>query len=166
MPSDVDRRRLRDGKRALDASAWQPASLDEVHRQIRVVHDGIAALQSLDDLGEEGNAQASQDLQVLWHRHSGLEQQREELEAAARTWPTDPTTAAITDQVAAWDRLRAEVVRLESALAAAHRLASLADVMFVEGYDQAVREICDHFVKQQRPEIATQIAQIWNQVAS
>ena len=64
---------------------------------------------------------------------------------------TDPTTAAIEAMNDERDRLRAEVVRL----------GKIGDAMFVEGYDQAVREICDHFKKSRQLEIAYEIEKIW-----
>jgi len=84
----------------------------------------------------------------------------------------DPTTAAIASQNADRDQLRADVVRLERSLVAAHteiegvkadrdRLAKLGDAMFVEGYDQAVREIRDHFAKQRQTEVAAEIDKTW-----
>ncbi len=84
----------------------------------------------------------------------------------------DPTTAAIAAQNADRDQLRSDVTRLERALVAAHteiesvkadrdRLAKLGDTMFVEGYDQAVREIRDHFKKVENGYIVAVIEQIW-----
>ena len=84
----------------------------------------------------------------------------------------DPTTAAIAAQNGERARLRTEVERLERALVAAYtdvevvkadrdRLATLGDAMFVEGYDQAVREIRDHFAKGKETEIITEIEKIW-----
>ena len=80
----------------------------------------------------------------------------------------DPTTAAIAAQNAEREQLRADVLRLERTLVAAHieievvkadrdRLSRLGDAMFVEGYDQAVREIRGHFAKQQQPEVVREI---------
>ena len=84
----------------------------------------------------------------------------------------DPTTAAIEASNIERDQLRAEVPRLERALVAAYtevevikadrdRLAGLGDALFVEGYDQAVREIRDHFAKQQQTDVAAEIDKIW-----
>lgn len=63
----------------------------------------------------------------------------------------DPTTAAIEAQNDERDHLRAEVVRL----------GKLGDAMFVEGYDQAVREIRDHFKKEQKLDVVAEIEKIW-----
>ncbi len=85
--------------------------------------------------------------------------------------PLDPTTAAIAEQNAERDRLRAEVPRLERALVAAYtevevvkaeaaRLKKLGDTMFVEGYDQAVHEIRNHFTRQKQPDVVAEIDKI------
>lgn len=85
---------------------------------------------------------------------------------------TDPTTAAILAQRAEHDRLRAEVERLERALVAAHtevevvkadrdRISKLGETLFVEGYDQAVREIRDHFAEAGDVTAVTEIETIW-----
>ena len=79
-PSAIDQRRLRDGAAALAISSQAAETIDEVRRQLSTVHDGIAALQSLDDLGPEANAQASDDEQELWKRMKTLEQRLAQLE--------------------------------------------------------------------------------------
>lgn len=68
MPSAVDQRRLRDGARALEVSLEPGKTSDEILNQLSVVHEGLAALQSLDDLGPEANARAFDDEQELWKR--------------------------------------------------------------------------------------------------
>ncbi len=73
LPSAIDQRHLRDGARALDVSGQMAETFDGVRRQIEIVHDGIAALQSLDDLVPEANAQAYRDEQELWNRMKVLE---------------------------------------------------------------------------------------------
>jgi len=91
----------------------------------------------------------------------------------------DPTTASIEAGNAERVRLRAEVLRLSKALVAAYtnveavsaerdrlgaeanRLKKIVDTTFVEGYDQAVHEIRDHFAKAKQPEVARQIETIW-----
>jgi len=80
MPSATDHRRLRDGARALDVSAQTGETAAELRGQISAVHDGIAALQSLDDLGPEGNEQAFRDEQELWKRMATLEAHLKQLE--------------------------------------------------------------------------------------
>ena len=84
----------------------------------------------------------------------------------------DPTTAAIAASNDEREKLRTEVERLECALVAAYtdievvtadrdRFSKLGDAMFVEGYDEAVREIRDHFRKVKETEIVTEIEKIW-----
>ena len=91
----------------------------------------------------------------------------------------DPTTASIEAGNAERARLRAEVLRLSEALVAAYadsqavsaerdqlrveadRLKTIGDTMFVEGYDQAVVEIRDHFRKAKDTEVVTVIEKIW-----
>lgn len=80
MPSAIDQRRLRDGARALDVTAQEASSIDEVRAQLSVVHDGLAALQSLDDLGPEANAKAHRDEQELWKRYEALSSRLRQLE--------------------------------------------------------------------------------------
>lgn len=64
---------------------------------------------------------------------------------------TDPTTTAITAQNEERDRLCAEVVRL----------TKIGDLMFAQGYDQAVREIRDHFKKAQMTDVVAAVETIW-----
>lgn len=91
---------------------------------------------------------------------------------------SDPTTRAIEEMNGDRDRLRAENLNLGRALFAAHtavevlktelgdlkvacdRLAKIGDATYVEGYDQAVREILTHFART-RPELAREIQEIW-----
>ena len=84
MPSAVDQRRLRDGARALEVSVSPAATADEILQQLSVVHEGLAALQSLDDLGPEANAKAFADEQELWKRMKVLADRLTELEAKER----------------------------------------------------------------------------------
>lgn len=79
--SRVDQRRLRDGALALAVSSTLPETATEVRAQLGIVGEGIAALQSLDDMGEEANAQAERDQQELWRRHAALVQRLKDLEA-------------------------------------------------------------------------------------
>lgn len=67
------------------------------------------------------------------------------------------------------DHLRAEAGRLDALAVAAERdhfraevarLVKIGDDLFDKGYDQAVREIRDHFAKAQ-PEVAREIEKIW-----
>lgn len=91
----------------------------------------------------------------------------------------DPTTVSIEAGTAERERLRAEVLRLSQALVAAYtdseavsaerdlyrteveRLKKIGDTMFVEGYDQAVEEIRDHFRKAKQPEVVAEVEKIW-----
>ena len=91
----------------------------------------------------------------------------------------DPTTAAVEAAHAERDRLRAEVLRLSQALVAAYtnaealgaerdrlgaetnRLKKIGDTMFVEGYDQAVGEIRDHFRKAKEANVVAEVEKIW-----
>lgn len=93
----------------------------------------------------------------------------------------DPTTESIEAANTARDRLRAEVLRLSTALVASYtevqaataerdllrvevdRLKQIGDTMFIEGYDQAVEEIRDHFAKQKQIEVVAEIEKIWLQ---
>ena len=80
----------------------------------------------------------------------------------------DPTTALIEASNAERDRLRAENDRLSKALVTAYTdvqvLKAERDRMFVEGYDQAVCEIRDHFRRKADAEIvAKEIEKIWLQ---
>ena len=84
-PSAIDQRRLRDGATALESSSQGAETIDEVRRQLSAVHAGIAALQSLDDLGPEANAQASRDEQELWKRLKTLERRLAQLEGKVTT---------------------------------------------------------------------------------
>jgi len=70
------------------------------------------------------------------------------------------------------DPLPGTVERLERALVAAYtdvevltadrdRLSKLSDSMFEKGYDQAVREIRDHFKKLRQPDVVTEVEKIW-----
>lgn len=63
----------------------------------------------------------------------------------------DPTAAAIEAQNNERDHLRAEV----------ERLGKIGDAQFVEGYDQAVREIRDHFKKACQLDVVAEIEKIW-----
>ena len=58
MISQLDKRRLMDGDKAMRIDETAQRALD-------VVHAGLLALQSLDDLGEFGNKKAEQDIKTL-----------------------------------------------------------------------------------------------------
>lgn len=69
----ITRRRLRDGWRALARPL--PRTQEEARRYLVEVNDGLAALQSLDDLGEERNQQAQQDEDELLRRRNAVKKQ-------------------------------------------------------------------------------------------
>ena len=91
----------------------------------------------------------------------------------------DPTTASIEAGNAERERLRAEVLRLSQALVAAYtdseavsaerdfyrteadRLKKIGETMFVEGYDQAVEQIRDHFRTAKQPEVVAEVEKLW-----
>lgn len=81
MPSLHDQRRLKTGAQALSLSHPPASTAAAIWEQIAAVRDGIAALQSLDDLGPVANAQASTDEQELWKRMSTLEARLKSLPA-------------------------------------------------------------------------------------
>lgn len=80
MPTAVDQRRLRDGANALEVSSRPAQTIAEIKEQISTVSAGIAAMQSLDDLGPEANAKAHADEQELWRRMRALEARLKTLE--------------------------------------------------------------------------------------
>lgn len=69
--SPIDRRRLADGQRALMLP--DPQTDDEARAQLDIIHDGMRALQSLDDLGDEGNRRAHENFRELEKRFKALE---------------------------------------------------------------------------------------------
>ncbi len=91
----------------------------------------------------------------------------------------DPTAASIEAANAERERLRAEVLRLSQALVAAYtdseavsserdllraeaeRAKKIGDTMFIEGYDQAVVEIRDHFRKAKETAVVAEVEKIW-----
>lgn len=84
MASFVDQRRLRDGASALEVSVKPGQTADEILRQLGAVHEGIAALQSLDDLGPEANVKAARDEEELWKRMKMLADRLTALDAKAK----------------------------------------------------------------------------------
>jgi chromosome segregation ATPase len=73
MSTTIDQRRLHDGTAALAVADEAPRSRAEAQTRLDQLSDAIAALQSLDDLGEDGNRQAAEDLKKLWQRYHFLE---------------------------------------------------------------------------------------------
>lgn len=84
----------------------------------------------------------------------------------------DCTTAALVAQVEARDHLRAENQQLYRELVATRaeidalkvecsQQKQLGDKMFVAGYEQAVREIRDHFARPKDPEVVSEIERRW-----
>lgn len=72
MPSPIDVRRLRDAAHALTISNHPPQDLAEARSQLEIVSAGLAAIQSLDDLGPEANAHALGAEQELMFRMEDL----------------------------------------------------------------------------------------------
>lgn len=73
----VTRRRLADGKRALDLLGVEPRAASELDQQLDTLRQGIVALQSLDDLGsEEANKKAWKDMEALQKRYNELEKRK------------------------------------------------------------------------------------------
>jgi hypothetical protein len=71
VPSKIDERRLRDGAEAMALPA--PRTLDEARNYVSVLHDGMVALQSLDDLGsEDANRRAWDDMLELERRSEAV----------------------------------------------------------------------------------------------
>jgi hypothetical protein len=68
--SSHDRRRIADGERALALPT--PQSIDEIREQLEIIHTGMLALQSLDDLGEEANRRAHENLRELERRYEAF----------------------------------------------------------------------------------------------
>lgn len=68
--SAITNRRLNDGQEALAAKVPKTKNLQELIDYRNQLHDGIAALQSLDDLGsEEANNAAWGDMLALQRRY-------------------------------------------------------------------------------------------------
>jgi len=77
-----------------------------------------------------------------------------------------PETVSIEVRNEALDQLRAENLRLSKVFVEGvktHRdlLSKVGDALFVDGYDQAVREIRDHFKKASQDEVAAEVEKIW-----
>jgi len=82
-PSASDQRRLCDGANAIEVSSRPAETITEVRNQLEIVGAGIAAFQSLDDLGPEANVRARNDEQELWRRMKALEKRLKDLEGKA-----------------------------------------------------------------------------------
>lgn len=73
-------RRLADGARAILLSALAtPKSADAIRERLTVIYDGMLALQSLDDLGEEDNKRAASDLAKLEQHYAELNKKLKDL---------------------------------------------------------------------------------------
>lgn len=68
----VDQRRLNDGARAMQESETEPTTRAEAMYQMTTLSIGIAALQSLDDLGSQANQKAWDDMLKLQERYYAL----------------------------------------------------------------------------------------------
>ena len=72
MPSQVDRRRLRDGAEALALS--EPQTLEAMEKTLQALWQGAVALQSTDDMGStEANKAVWNDMLELQRRAEALE---------------------------------------------------------------------------------------------
>jgi hypothetical protein len=85
MPSSIDQRRLRTGAAVLHTTVETPSTIEGLRQQLDALHDGIAALQSLDDLGEVANAKASADMQTLLARYTACRKRLLQLEGKGST---------------------------------------------------------------------------------
>lgn len=79
--SAITERRLRDGDRAHARIEERPAMLEEKRALLEVLGDGVAALQSLDDLGPEQNREAMRKMDEVLARYMEL---KKEIECDAR----------------------------------------------------------------------------------
>lgn len=68
MASSRDKRRLLTGARAIEGSKRAASDLAEAFAQRERILEGLRALQSLDDLGQEENAQALGAIDELFRR--------------------------------------------------------------------------------------------------
>lgn len=82
MPTKIDQRRLRDGEAA--SNLPKPFSIQEMRRQLVILHNAICAMQSLDDLGSvEANKKAWNDMLALSQRYDTLKENLESAQTAA-----------------------------------------------------------------------------------
>jgi len=80
--SAVTKRRLNDGARAIALDIETSDDLDALKSYKSELHDGIAALQSLDDLGsEDANNAAWNDMLELQRRHGIVEKRIKKIKA-------------------------------------------------------------------------------------
>ena len=63
-----------DGQTAADLPD-NPTSEADIRNQLQVVRDGLAALQSTDDLGPERNRRVYEQEQALWAKYEKLQEQ-------------------------------------------------------------------------------------------
>lgn len=82
MPTAIDQRRLRNGAEA--AALPEVSALEQKKRQLWHLHDGVCALQSLNDLGSpEENQRAWDDMCALQKRYDKLKDEIAEMERHA-----------------------------------------------------------------------------------
>lgn len=75
-PSRIDRRRLKDGEEA--SNLPEPTTEAQIREQLSILSDGIAALQSTDDLGSpEANQAAWDDMLALQAKYDRLKKKLE-----------------------------------------------------------------------------------------
>lgn len=83
MPSQVDRRRLRDGAEAL--ALPEPKNLKEMEAQLQALWGGAVALQSTDDMGSpEANEAVWNDMLELQRRAEALQKKIDQLKKGKR----------------------------------------------------------------------------------
>lgn len=70
--SALTRRRLHDGERAMAVST-DGETKEELQDKLEVIKDGIRALQSTDDLGEDMNRRVYEQERELWKRYREVE---------------------------------------------------------------------------------------------
>jgi len=78
-PTKIDRRRLRDGKTAIDRpTSIKSMSYGDLIDLRSTLFDGIAALQSCDDMGPTLNDEAMSDERILQERLAAVEKRLKE----------------------------------------------------------------------------------------
>ena len=73
-PSVIDKRRLWDGRRALELGIPARADRRALSECLQILKDGATALQSLDDLGPDANDKASADFLAIQIRIKGVDE--------------------------------------------------------------------------------------------
>jgi hypothetical protein len=79
MYSSITIRRLKDGLEAIKLDIPNKGDIQQLIDYRHQIYSGIAALQSLDDLGEENNRKINSDILILQERFSNVSDQITEL---------------------------------------------------------------------------------------